>query len=88
MKFTCSYPLEFMGSSAVYGKMFLVTIILKNLCTLKAALGQTVEMPAQLIREGLQIIWNSQFSIIHYTQLSRSAHKCAKKTYLTRLSVK
>ena len=31
------------GFSAVHGKMFLVTIISKNLWTLKAANGQTVE---------------------------------------------
>ena len=39
-----SYNFIQFGSSAVYGKMFLVTCISKNLKTKKTANGQTVEL--------------------------------------------
>ena len=52
------------GPSAIHGKMFLVTIISKNLLTLKASNGQMVERTNYArenfkpTKEGLQIIWN------------------------------
>ena len=59
------------GSTAVHGKILLVSNISKNLWILKAASCHTAERTdyARALfwatQEGLQIIWNSQDPIMH-----------------------
>ena len=63
--------MKIFGCSVVHGKVFLVTIISKNLLTLKAANGQTVKhidyacKNWDLTKEGIQRRWNCHCSIMH-----------------------
>ena len=53
------------GSSAVHGYMFLVSIISKNLWTLKAGSGQTAECMHNLVTDKRRSTNNLEFSIMH-----------------------
>ena len=66
-------------------KMFLVTIILKNLWTLKSANGQTYRLcPFKILINTRRLTNILDLSLLHNALLSCSAHKCAKNTYFTR----